>query len=75
MKPVYAVSVMKVVVGAATRLADMEDRSGQLNVTKVAGTLLHVFVAGGAVKVAIDGPHARITKAICSRVLLRFVLS
>jgi hypothetical protein len=57
-----------------TRLADMEDRRGQLDVSEVTGALLHVLVARCALEATVDGAHARVTKAIFARELLGFVL-
>ncbi len=52
----------------------MEDRSGQFDVSKVTGTLLHVLVARSAFKAAIDGAHARVAKSIFPWKLLLLIL-
>lgn len=60
---------------ASAKLADMKDRGGELNMSKVAGTLLHILVARRAFEAAIDGAHARVTETVLARELLRLILS
>ena len=52
----------------------MENRSCQLDVTKVARALLHVFKARRTLEGTVDGAHSGVTKAVPARMLLLVIL-
>lgn len=51
----------------------MKDRSRQLNVTKMAGTLRHSFTASLALEIPVNCTHPRIHKSPSFRLVCRFI--
>lgn len=53
--------------------AGVEDRLGQLDVTKVTRTFGHILVASSALELSIDGTQARVVQSSISRLQLALV--
>lgn len=54
--------------------ADVENWSGQLDVTKMTWALLHILIAGCALKATINGTKLGVAQAFVPRTLLEVIL-